>query len=598
MSSQSTSTPPAVPYHEFRRQGPQILPTWTSDGEGALHDHDGAVLYETEYSSLLCTIIKRNDVVLLREYLALHPSSLGPAETSLDDPFWTAAAHGSTDALNMMLQHWAANPSATLAPDARGFRLLHVACAHAQLPTTRFLIDDRRPWARRFGDANAIAIERDSHGQTAILSAASWYRHGKKLEHDDSEEVMRLLLSKGALTTDAIFAPGDTEPLQPLTMVVSLPTVDQPLDTVLSLAVSGASADMIGRLVDGGADVHAKIIFVDTNGLFGGKCDVAWDVTPLHIASMFANLNGVQALCDRRGDRVEWRDMVSCRDSHGRLPLHWAAGGLWAETKATPDDILRTMELLLADDDAAAAAETVNSLDAHGDTPLHYAVRSSSIGGAASEISYQVAKFLCEKGARAGLCGTNGQTPLHCLVFTHAARPSSGMMALCKLLLAHGAEVGDADADGNTVLHLAARSAQHLETVSLFLDEAGAGNEASARDILLRATNAQGNTSLHVAAAQRHFARGQSTEERIRSQDAMMKALTPEGRAYGGNDGEQSLLNQPNQARKTPRQLCEESRSMWRKQQQDAQRALAAGVGRGCGGGHNPVATSLPDSPW
>lgn len=588
MASPSTSTPSAAPYSEFQRRGPQILPNWTSEGEGALHDHDGAVLHETEYSGLLRAIIKRNDVLLLRKYLTIHPLSLGPAEIPLDDPFWIAAAHGSTDALDVMLQHWAANSFAILGPDARGFRLLHVACAHAQLPTARFLIDERRPWASRFGDVHLVTMERDAHDYTAILSAASWYRYGQKLEHDDSEELMRLLLFKGARPTDAILPPGNTEPLRPLTMVVNLPAVDQPLDTVLSLAVSGASADIIGRLVDGGADFHAKTIYVDTNGLFQGTSDVAWDVTPLHIGSMFANANGIQTLRDRRGDGVQWRDMVSCSDSHGRLPLHWAAGGLWAETKAAPDDILRTVELLLADD----AADTVNNPDAQGDTPLYYVVRNS-IGGAATDTSYLVAKFLCEKGVSAGTRGANGQTPLHCLVSTHAARPSSSMMALAKLLLVHGADVRDEDADGNTVLHLAARSAQNLETVRFFLGEANGG---SAQDLLLRAANSQGNTPLHVAAAaQSHYARDQSAEERIQSQDAMMGALTPECRADGEMDSKQSLLDQPNRAGKTPRQLCEESRSMWR-QQQDARRAWMAGVGRGRG--RSPAGPSLPDSPW
>ncbi|KAG6365629.1 hypothetical protein INS49_007240 [Diaporthe citri] len=265
---------------------------------------------------------------------------------------------------------------------------------------------------------------------------------------------------------------------------------------------------------------------------------------------MFANANGIQAMRDRRADGVEWRDMVSYSDSHGRMPLHWAAGGL--EAKVTPDDILRTMGLLLGDN----AAETVSAPDAQGDTPLHYAVRSS-VGGA-PEISYQVARFLCGKGARAGTRGTKRQTPLHCLVSAHAERPSSSMMALCKLLLAHSADVGDADADGNTVLHLAARSAQHLETVRFFLDEAGTGDEKGAQDLLIRAVNAQGDAPLHMAAAQNHFARDQSVEERIRSQDEMMRALTPESRAHGEDDSEQSLLDQANQAGKTPRQICDQ----------------------------------------
>lgn len=548
MALPSGSTQSLAPYYEFQRQGPQILPNWTSEGERALRDHDGGILHETEYHGLLCAIIKRNDVALLRRYLAIHPRSLGPADVPLDDPFWNAAAYGSTDALDVMLQHWAANPSAILAPDARGFRLLHVACAHAQLATVHFLIDERGPWASRFGNAHSIAIERDAHGYTAILSAATWYRYGQQRENDDSEEIVRLLLSKGARATDAILPPSDTEPLQPLTMVAVLPNVAQPLETVLSLAISGASTDTIERLIDGGADIHTKTIYVDTNGLFGGRCDVAWDVTPLHIGSLFANTNGIRALRDRRGDGVEWRSMVSSRDSHGRLPIHWAAGGLWAENKATMDDILRTMELLLSDD----SADLVNARDVQGYTPFHYSVRSSidEIG-----LSYHVVKFLCEKGADAGACGPNGQTPLHRLFSPRAGRPTTSMLALCKLLVSNGADFSDADDDGNTVLHLA-------------------------------------------AAATRAIFRGdQSVEARIQSQDEMMSTLVLECRAHRGNDIGQSLLDIPNQAGKTPRQICEEVRRSWCRQQ-DVQRVSTVGLGRGRGRDGNPAPRSVTNSPW
>lgn len=545
MALPSCSTQSLAPYPEFQRHGPQILPNWTSEGERALRDHDGGILHETEYSSLRCAIIKRKDVVLLKRYLAIHPLSLGPADIPLDDPFWTAAAHGSTDALDVILQHWAANPSTILAPDARGFRLLHVACAHAQLATVRFLIDERGPWASPFRNAHSIAIERDAHSYTAILSAATWFRYGQQRENDDSEELIRLLLSRGARATDAILPPSDIEPMEPLTMLAVLPNVDQPLDTVLSLAISGASAVTIGRLFDGGADVHSKTIYVDTNGLFGGRCDVAWDVTPLHIGSLFTNANGIQALRERRGDGIEWRDMVTCRDSHGHLPIHWAAGGLWAETKAIIDDILPTMELLLSD----GPADLVNSRDVQSYTPLHYAVRSSIDETA---LSYRIVKLLCEKGADAGARDFKGQTPLHRLFSPRAGRPTASMLTTCKLLLSNGADISDADADGNTVLHLAAAA-----TRAIFWGE-------------------------------------QSVEARIQAQDEMMSSLILECR---GDDIGQSLLDIPNQAGKTPRQLCQEIQRTWR-QQQDVQRASTAGLGRGRGRGGNLAPRSLPDSPW
>lgn len=335
MVAPSISAPSAAPYHEYQRRGPQVLPNWTSDGDGALRDHDGTILHETEDSCLLRAIIRRNDAILLKKYLAIHPLSLGPGETPLYDPFWTAAAHGSTDALDVMLQHWAASPSSILDPDAREFRTLQVASENAHLHTVHFLLDEQRAWASRFGDAHAIAIERDAYCKTAILSAASGYLDSHGFEHSVSEELIRLLLSRGARATDAIFPPGDTwtDPLLPLDMVVSLPAVKQPLATVLSLAVKGASADMIERLVNGGADVHTKTIFVKIGGLFEGKSDVPWDVTPLHIGSLFANTNGIQTLRDRRGEGVEWTGMVSRRDSTAACLSIGPSGASWARPR-------------------------------------------------------------------------------------------------------------------------------------------------------------------------------------------------------------------------------------------------------------------------
>lgn len=67
MALSSISTPSAAPYHEFQWRGPQVLPNWTSEGDGALHDHDGAILHKTEYAALLRAIIIRNDVDLLKK---------------------------------------------------------------------------------------------------------------------------------------------------------------------------------------------------------------------------------------------------------------------------------------------------------------------------------------------------------------------------------------------------------------------------------------------------------------------------------------------------------------------------------------------------
>lgn len=91
---------------------------------------------------------------------------------------------------------------------------------------------------------------------------------------------------------------------------------------------------------------------------------------------------------------------------------------------------------------------------------------------------------------------------------------------------------------------------------------------AASPSSILDPGTAQGDMPLHVAAAaQRPLTTHQSFEECIRSQDAVMTALTPEHRRCEGSDVEVSLLDQPNHAGKTPKQLSKESRIMWQQQQ-------------------------------
>lgn len=91
-------------------------------------------------------------MALLRQYIDKFPGACGPGYISCYDPFYVAASCGSTDALRMMLEHWAADHSRTMpAPDEREFCLLNAACLCGQVDTVRFLVDKSQPWAARFG---------------------------------------------------------------------------------------------------------------------------------------------------------------------------------------------------------------------------------------------------------------------------------------------------------------------------------------------------------------------------------------------------------------------------------------------------------------
>lgn len=91
-------------------------------------------------------IIQLNDIVSLSQYITEHPqAALAPAEVEYHDPFWVAAAHGSTNVLRILLEQYNVDPARTEPLDQRGFLLLNVAYQHAQLTTARFLLDSQTP---------------------------------------------------------------------------------------------------------------------------------------------------------------------------------------------------------------------------------------------------------------------------------------------------------------------------------------------------------------------------------------------------------------------------------------------------------------------
>lgn len=540
-------------YSEFHTRYPDA---WPTESGTPLLDTDGTPVYETDYRGLLHKIIKLNDIPMLKQYISVYSraAALAPGSVYYCDPFEVAATHGRIDALRLLLEEYAADPTQTTALDQRGFTLLNAACGSANVETVRFLLDSQPP----LGTVSA----RDRWNETPLLSAAASLASLKFEDADEGEdsygwisdriargeELMNLLLDRGACAQDAVLSHGDD---------------GQPLDTVLGLAVSRASYALVERLLDEGADIHAKQQYTHRPmgaGSFGREKASPRDVTALHLASLFWNAEAIRALLDYQ----DITELITSRDSNGRLPLHWAAAGHDTRECRLPDDeissrLIETFRLLLASNPSA-----INVQDEEGATPLLYAIGSHAACGGSKHADLAI-RFLLEHGADASVSDSYGHTVLHIIAYRSVdGEPIS--TALLDLLVSHGASLNHADKDGNTALHIMARNLRQVQAAKFLLSR---GADVHAR-------NGKGDTAFHQAARgifQPRETRDNKIEDvtvadQIRAQDEMMTVLQEAS-------ADDSMMNQPNAAGRTPRQLRSETRSRWQ--------GIGAPTGRGRG---------------
>ncbi|EED23961.1 ankyrin repeat-containing protein, putative [Talaromyces stipitatus ATCC 10500] len=494
----------------------------------------------------LVNIIKQNDLPRLRQFIAsCSPEDvIAPGTPYLEDTLFNAASYGSPEALHILLEAYTAAPEVVKRFNPK-FRLLLDAC------------ENRLPLG------TVDLHQRDDSGATPILSAAGSLmyldRDADEVEDEGlpwaewvrdriakSHQLIYLLLDRGCSATDVV---------PPLPNDLSS-WGSQVQESVLGLAVSRANGPLIQRLIDSGADIylkhqhfhHARVPFQ-----FRTTKDHTYDVTALHLASLFYHPDAVRLLLDHQPYKDNTNpDLTSSCDSDGRLPLHWVASGPGGFNCRLLDKQLRITETLrlLLDHDSAG----INRADNTGSTPLHYAGLSHAMCGCSQHAELAI-RTLLEYGADPRIPDGSGCTILHLLGY-HSHQGDPVETTLLDLILSHGVNINHAEKNGKTALHVFARNLRQVSAAK-FLIEHGAD---------FRARNTLRETPFHAAARgflNDHVRRDGrdkevTTENKIRLQDEMMRVLQEAAR-----EDTAMLMSQPNAEGKTPQDLLEETRNWW-----------------------------------
>lgn len=139
-------------------------------------------------------------------------------------------------------------------------------------------------------------------------------------------------------------------------------------------------------------------------------------------------------------------------------------------------------------------------------------------------------------------------------------------ISLIALLLTYDAGINDTDIEGNTPLHLAAKNLKHVGIVQFLLSK---GANANTR-------NLKRNPPLHEAASG-HLVDTRSDlilEYKISKLDEMIGLLREAG-------GSVDMIEQPNVAGKTPRQIRGETIKEWQDLGKPREEIVYTGRGRG-----------------
>ncbi|KAF5710387.1 hypothetical protein FGLOB1_5501 [Fusarium globosum] len=361
--------------------------------------------------------------------------------------------------------------------------------------------------ARDYTGCNAIAAALDLYS-TRYAEAFDW-----QPSVDKSEAVINLLLDWGACPTDVVARVHEDSSWKP--------------ETVISMASEWASAKIIERLVNGGADVHARFTKDSLQlRLYDEQDYIVDNVTAIHMASFRGNYPALKTLLAHRGDAISALQMVSSCDSRGSTPLHWATrNNLFnPNPHESAKNMRATIDLILD-----ICATIVNIQDIEGNTALHYASRYFGGNGV---VFIPIFETVCDKGGDASIRNNQGETPLHNVL---ASAEETVDQQILSLPLTYGAKINDIDHAGNTPLHIAARRLDNYGVIA-FLITQGA-------DTAIR--NSKNETPVHIAAFGDVLTSGMAVK--VETQNLVLATLISAGGI--------GLMDLPDVNGKTPREI-------------------------------------------
>ncbi|CRL25187.1 Ankyrin repeat-containing domain [Penicillium camemberti] len=577
-------------YRDFHQCHPDL-----EDGPPIFLDTDGSPVYEMPYRILLQTIIEYNDITALHSYNNSPHSRvfLQSNEGTCDDPFSLAFDFRNSDALRALIEIYLSDTSLTEPLEEYthrfGVSLIQKACATADREIVLWLLNHDPPLgsltqrgprgmtpllcaAEALGDVN-ILMERPDAGETPVNA-----RQRVREEHEHTEKFIYWLLDNGCSLSESSCFEGDWNRSLP----EGSEAASQLRSTVLGMVMPSASYEMVCHLIAKGDDVHARMVW-------HGRYDSAKEMTPLHIAAQFWNLEGMQALIDHRGG-IELADMVTTVDSKGRLPLHWALIGNFdrREEKDNGNDIISRMiatvktlldakpttvnsrdqsgatafhhalqirveyrevfqviQVLL---DANPSVDTLNSRNHRGTTPLGDVIMSSKNYGGSLEEATSLIMILVGNGANPRLCASKGRNILHILCM-QSTKELIAPVILGQLL--KFVDVNETDDDGRTPLHYLVKTVEQIDAVQHLISRGA--------DVVK--SDHQGSTPLH------ELIEGQIVKKRHETRILRGRMM---GRGYGNREKRardeliQVLVNAgasmdtPNEAGQTPRQMLDD----------------------------------------
>ncbi|SPJ90373.1 related to ankyrin [Fusarium torulosum] len=436
-----------------------------------LRDRDGSTLYEIYDRALYEEIFLQDDIETLKRYFAIKPLAIPKIYSLPDDDeaffdlsliFLNALSYGSLDIIQLLVSYELeyCDSKEKIRFDRVGFQLLTEAARWGHFEMVQFFLDNQPFYA----DIH----DRDWVGNTALLAVADLHQHKyvrcpaySSVRLETNEAMINFLLDRGACAADVILLPVD--PYE---------TPEMP-ETILTLAARWSSPEIIKRLIDYGANIHAKLTYFPWDlGFYIGDEDFH-HATALFITYLFDNSKAAKILIDCRGDNVDISDMLYPRDTRGLFPIYWASQNhMVTECRDVPEsafqeraqDTISTIRFLLGYN-----LTLVNIQDDNRNTPLYHTAYTLGL----NEMFYiSILKFLCDKGADASIYNEKGQTPLHILFCsTNTSLPID--VATISILLTYGASPTTADVNGNTPVYLAAIRLESIDAMSFLLENGG-----------------------------------------------------------------------------------------------------------------------------